>query len=536
MYWATLSFAVGTCLLFFSFTEFPCFATRCVTKSMIPTVRLEWTLFVSYYFAIGLYLMLYHRLSVRNQTKLPKINRTWNSLHQKFPILPRVTNLDIVHLTGLFTVLALIYGIYYQYYLPKVIEKLANKHLLPGAISSRTLMFTFGHWCDFLIALNLLPVSSKSYFSNYWKISTGYLIRYHQVVGILLTLSVFLHGGSYIYYLSCHENPQYFKDLFMVNEYIFKYFKIPLGVIGTICCFLIVVTSLWSIRRRWYQFFLFCHYTLVPIFLLAAVLHAITNFYFTIPALLMYTLDVSYRLFQRCKSQEALFTLEQSGMIRLETKLLPCKAGQYFYITIPEISSMSHPFSVASISSTGMGFLIQPSGSHTWTDEIVTLIDDDTALVKVALDGPYGLAPFEYQRMNSLIVMVGGSGITTVLPCIHEACEAGIPCHLYWSIRNTSYTQLHYFQKLLKLDDLVISVFVTGHLDLESMPDATILTGLEVHQERMNPSKHLASLMLAYSNSLVGLYTCGPRKLMDSVEDASCLYENILLYRESYEW
>ncbi len=92
---------------------------------------------------------------------------------------------------------------------------------------------------------------------------------------------------------------------------------------------------MWFIRRRSYQFFLLCHYTLVPIFLLAAFLHAMSNVYFTLPALIMYILDLGYRLMQKCSPQEGLLTLEESGMIRLETKFLKCKPGQYFYITIP---------------------------------------------------------------------------------------------------------------------------------------------------------------------------------------------------------
>jgi predicted ferric reductase len=261
-------------------------------------------------------------------------------------------------------------------------------------------------------------------------------------------------------------------------------------------------------------------------------LHAITNFYFTIPALMMYIVDLCYRLMQKCSPQEGLVTMEESGMVRIDTKFINCKPGQYFYLTIPAISIMSHPFSVASITNSGMGFLIQPSRrSNTWTDDLLKLVDESIT-TPIIVDGPYGLAPFEYHRLNVLIVMVGGSGITTVFPCIKEAQKQGITCHIYWSVRDSTYTQLIYFQELVKLDQVYITIFITGEYDLES----TMFSGIDVYQERMKPSQHLADVMLAYGNSLVGLYTCGPRTLMDDVENASCLYHNVILYRESYEW
>jgi hypothetical protein len=417
-------------------------------------------------------------------------------------------------------------------------EKLISRKLAEGAVEARTSMFAFGHWCDFLIALNFLPVSSKSFLSTNLNLSTGTLVRYHQTVGILLFLSIFAHGISYLYYLSCHESPQYLKELFMVGkEFMFKNLKNPLGVLGFISCLLIVLTSLWMIRRRNYQFFLICHYLLIPIFLGSAFFHAITNFYFSIPAFILYMLDLLHRLMQKCKAQEGLVILEESGMIRLETCFVPCKPGQYFYITIPKISGLSHPFSVASLSPSGMGFLIQPSKSNSWTHSLLQLLKDEPqTTVSMILDGPYGLAPFDYDTMHTLVLMVGGSGITTVLPCVREAVKQGIRCQIHWSIRNSSCIQISYFQELLTLENLEIHVYITGAEDLESNVEMIEATTMEVHYGRMSPSLILAATMVSCGNASIGLYTCGPRALMDSVEAASTRFDNIFLYRESYEW
>jgi ferredoxin-NADP reductase len=538
MRWTLLAFVLGIWLIWKSFTQIPCFATRCASQKMIGILQEQWTIFVVYYVLLGFYLGYRQYLSFMNQTRANKMNKVCQALRSRYSFIPRITNLDLIHFFVLSMALLWIFSLYYTYYLPLVKEKLITKKLAQGAVESRTSMFAFGHWCDFLIALNLLPVTSKSFLSTNLNLSTGTLVRYHQTVGILLFISIFAHGVSYLYYLSCHESPQYLKELFMIGkEFVFKNWKNPLGVLGFGSCFLLVLTSLWMIRRRNYQFFLICHYLLIPIFLGSAFFHAITNFYFSIPALILYTLDLLHRLMQKCKAQEGLVILEESGMIRLETCFVSCKPGQYFYITIPEISNLSHPFSVASLSASGMGFLIQPSKSNSWTHSLLSMLKNESqTTVSMILDGPYGLAPFDYETMHTLVLMVGGSGITTVLPCVREAVKQGIPCQIHWSVRIAACIQVTYFQELLTLENLEIHVYITGDVDVESSLEIQETTTLQIQYGRMSPSLILASTMLSCGNALVGLYTCGPRALMDSVEAASTRFDNLFLYRESYEW
>jgi hypothetical protein len=316
-----------------------------------------------------------------------------------------------------------------------VFEKLKNSpEIRPIAIQWKTLMFSLGHWCDFLIALNLLPISRPSLLSLL-KISHSTAVKYHQIVGTTLIFTIGLHGFSFLEYRLCHQLPNLLHELFS-----FEKLTNVLGIAAFMVIILIQICSLFFVRRSYFFLFMAVHHILAPIFLFLTTMHGVSNFYFTIPALTLYIIELCSRLFN--STITATVTVLDNGMIQMKIPYQKCKPGQYFSISVKELGFYSHPFSVARISPTELLFYIKPTQSKRWTKSLYRIasnLDLNTDInpmqecsplllathnsneigiqyqkFLITIQGPYGVTIFDY-KFDIFVAFVGGSGITSVL-------------------------------------------------------------------------------------------------------------------------
>jgi predicted ferric reductase len=398
-----------------------------------------------------------------------------------------------------------------------------------GGLEWKATMFSSAHLCDILLALTLLPTSKRSFIPTIFKVSPGEAIRVHQLTGNLLILAVLFHIGSYAMFEYHNLKFEFLRDIFLIGKSIaFDSFNIPFGITTFICLLSIRITSWPYFRRNRYEFFLVAHYVLIVSLLLFSFLHAASNFYWTFPSLVLYSLDLFYRFYSYYTERLTAFaTIELSGLICLEItgSRKTCFAGQYFLVTLPDLSLLSHPLSVVA-SNESLDFLIQPSLKElSWTRQMYNNVLKETeegsaCIFRASIDGPFGIPPFDFSdSLACLVCVIGGSGIAAAIPLLKKASKQGLRCHLFWSVKDHSYIHLSYYQSLIKelKDGLISSVFVTRDVG------------------RMNIDAILSETISKYKGRYVGIYTCGPISLMEDVEKSCRQFSNAVLYREIFE-
>jgi hypothetical protein len=346
-----LSFLAFVLLVFVSYFQlFPCFSANCL-KDYIPEVKFMLSVTFCYLIICSIYLLYASRAGVSN--KLTKTIHPVFWVRVSFPTLcnyiPRTSYLDVLN----FIIILLLLGIHFgvMYYAKSV-----------GNVSSKVLEWHWinessGHMCDLLLALNFLPVSRRSFITCFLNLNPITAIRYHQLMGNLLLIALTFHTLSYFKYALLSEPDHFFsyilRKMFFIgykaSDLVWKTFRIPSGVFAGILILLIRIFSLPNFRRSNYNVFLISHFILpIPIIALCAV-HSTSTFYFTLPAIGLYILDLIYRLVCYLTPYSNANAYSDGSFIRLDVtnpKNMPIHHGSYYNITIPLICcNFSHPFS-----------------------------------------------------------------------------------------------------------------------------------------------------------------------------------------------
>ncbi|KAJ3323137.1 hypothetical protein HDV06_002149 [Boothiomyces sp. JEL0866] len=330
---------------------------------------------------------------------------------------------------------------------------------------------------------------------------------------------------------------------------------VPFGVGALLALILLRLTSLPIIRRKMYSIFMAAHFILLPAFVLFAALHTITPFYWSVPMLGIYCLDLLYRCFNYYANQkDAIGTIEAGGVVRIDVLNVGkiCKPGQFFSIQVPKISrTFSHPFSISRIENGNISFMIKATSSNGWTTALLNSIHEKNQPLKLALDGPFCSPPFSKMEFDTLICIVAGSGAATAFPLLRKMSKKGKNCYFFWSVRGNDMLDLTFFREIIAEGLVCCSVHITnstpkiaivGSEDKESIENLLDDNHSDTSKEsaaykrtkgRMNPKDVLNSFSNA---SKVAVYTCGPHSFMNDVEAATVGHPEMLVFRETYEW
>jgi hypothetical protein len=122
--------------------------------------------------------------------------------------------------------------------------------------------------------------------------------------------------------------------------------------------------------------------------------------------------------------------------------------GKYYFINIPAISLFEwHPFSVSEyVAEKEISFHIKSLGGNTWTGKLAQMVvENDTTSLKVALVGPYGSLSIDIALYKHITILVGGIGITPMMPILSSIKKMGRASAFYqhfnlveliWSVRD----------------------------------------------------------------------------------------------------
>lgn len=279
------------------------------------------------------------------------------------------------------------------------------------------------------------------------------------------------------------------------------------GIAGFVVLLVIVITSLPKFRRASYNTFYYLHSLSILFFILVCI-HASTNFYLLMPGLFLYVLDWALRAKSLSQVVNAEVQKDANGWYRIiipgdsipahvsrreaATTDLPLKT---FYLNVPSASKFeNHPFTACNgalstsedrrqqdivfllrVPTTGKSAKQQ---AEEWTTKIRRLVDpinetsqtdleignglkvepkDERKLsgetldgtcsraIKLRIQGPYTIPHSPFNRYESVLCVIGGTGISGALSLANTYITlkmSGKPCvtrrfSILWSLRDT---------------------------------------------------------------------------------------------------
>ncbi|WRT65682.1 uncharacterized protein IL334_002627 [Kwoniella shivajii] len=310
-----------------------------------------------------------------------------------------------------------------------------------------------------------------------WSYST--LNLFHRWVARIAVLQAIVHSAGYTYLE---------RDI-LAEEFAQRYWWT--GVIATIVMSLLVPLSVRPIRERFYEIFLIIHITFALITLVTLWYHVEVfdgEYYPWIYACIaVWCLDrfirivrvliLTYKALSKT-GKNTIATISGNagtavnqlgrGLIRLSittsTKINP-QPGQYYFIYTPFSMKPweNHPFTLASWrqnqNETTLDFLIAPLSGATkrWQKKVLlqsTQVQQNGVSsgekqieLRLLLEGPYGHTN-PIQNYDKVLLISGGSGITSSLPYLHKLKMIGIELPeptvklitLIWIIKKKEYT------------------------------------------------------------------------------------------------
>jgi len=191
------------------------------------------------------------------------------------------------------------------------------------------------------------------------------------------------------------------------------------------------------------------------VFVVLAIIHAWSFWYFAVPGLMMWWFDRLWRMALASIPVSAMrieFALDADKLgaelvfVELSAPHLTAnfRPGQFAFLHIPSVSrSEWHPFTMNVWGDSAI-FLIKGMNPHGWTQRLKSQIREggDTHIslpLGLLTMGPYGGVPFDMVRSDKVLLIAGGIGITPVLAA-YQAClksESVRWLTLVWSVRES---------------------------------------------------------------------------------------------------
>lgn len=278
------------------------------------------------------------------------------------------------------------------------------------------------------LAFLFLPVARGSLLLRLVDIPFEHATKYHVWLGHLTMIVFTLHGLLYVIAWAIQgrllSELLQWKNIGIAN--------LP-GVISLVAGWLMWVTSLYPVRKNYFELFFYTH-QLYVVFVLFLALH-VGDFVFSIAAggIFLFMLD---RFLRFCQSRTTVDILSAKclpcGTIELilsKPANLGYNALSFIFIQIRELSWLQwHPFSVSSSPLDGkhhITILIKVLGG--WTAKLKESIlkdpsseDKEATKMTVSVEGPYGHESPYYLKYENLILVAGGIGISPFLAILSD--------------------------------------------------------------------------------------------------------------------
>ncbi|KAK3713326.1 hypothetical protein LTR37_008518 [Vermiconidia calcicola] len=455
----------------------------------------------------------------------------------------------------------------------------------PDAKIRLTVTGIIGHHTDYLLGLVLIPVSRNSVLGRVFELHQSTLLYAHKLIAYTLLAAVVAHGAVYYTFVGTYaaakddspkksafhiDNPT-LNETEMERRGYWYATTLPSGMLAFLLMALITITALPVVRRKSYNTFYYVHVISSSLIFILTSIHASTDFYFLVPGLLLWILDLGWRASRGGAGgsrNKVIGTLEsaEGGWYRIT---LP--AGRYatspstaendvvekqeylnhplqtYYLNIPSISKVqNHAFTAAEVGSAASGpvFLFQkaqPSSvkkkqkkqDNEWTWKVGAaasgLTADETTVdsasttpmkVEVRVEGPY--IPIEasgFQTADRVLCIVGGTGLTGAYSMAlwwleNRTRDARANFTLIWTVRHRGTAELSEWRELEKRVSGVENIQLRLHVSSESgRMDAN-----RTLREECSSSETSREAVLTGRKGWV--YVSGPAGLLNMTESA----------------
>ena len=307
-----------------------------------------------------------------------------------------------------------------------------------------------GHVSNLLMSFALFPVARNSLWESSFGIPFERAVRYHRTAGGLAWLSVTVHMG--LWFAKWRKDQMLLHNMASLSEMHvsaevvhWDNFTIPLVELAWLGLTGMVMVAVLFRRSNFEWFYLTHHFA--ASFLLAAIMHAWSLWYYAGGPILLWVADKCVRMTARGTAPAAVLAIEplpQQGLTKIELSKTAfagsVQAGgdgedaaafrhgcmQYAFVCVPEVSQHEwHPFTISSApSSPTSTFHIKAMGPGTFTHRLHTYANRGGGNIRhggptVLVDGPYGRSPAlgDYEH---LVLVAGGIGFTPMHSILAE--------------------------------------------------------------------------------------------------------------------
>ena len=374
-----------------------------------------------------------------------------------------------------------------------------------------------GFWISLNLSVILFPVSRNNLSIILFNLSQEKIIHIHRFMSILCIISVLIKFiAVFIFYQ---------PKILIENEY--GDVNPLFGTISTISFFIIGCFSISIIRDKLFELFYYVHRIVSILIIVTASLHSEFVFFYILPSLFLYLLDLIIRYFKSNKiifSKLQKFNKDDDCYVLLSLnsfKKIKTYPGCYFYIN-NNSDNQWHPISLVSLENDNLIFCFKIVGN--WTKKICENTDK-----KFLIQGPYGFKYINYNKYKNIIFVAGGIGITPLFSIINDIYvkNNNIKLKLVWIINNIILVKI-FKNYLLSLDknNIVIDIYITKNINEIDMDFNLIQIG------RPNISNVLTmSVVENYKDNAI--FCCGPKSLTEEIYYYSTS-NNIDLYCELF--
>ncbi|KAJ3032395.1 hypothetical protein HDV00_007578 [Rhizophlyctis rosea] len=358
-----------------------------------------------------------------------------------------------------------------------------------------------------------------------------------------------------------------------------------MGMYSTLLFTPIAVFSLPIVRRRLFTLFYAAHFLALPAAIFAF-LHAPSDFYYCIPGLGMYAVDLAIRIYRLAGAGGGVgggrvvsVRKEGAGFVKMDVEMpgdwregREVVGGMWCFVNVRGLSRLQwHPYSLAqSPTSDNLTILFKPNMTkpEQFEAQFANLLFANPDL-RIAVDGPFGGLTFDPAEQDTVLCFAAGTGGGPAIGVLRRAAaqKTIVKCGLFWSVRDEGAEGVSLLQDALSesTNPIHIEVFHTGSssadaspiIDLTEVhkitkpkiPDATAshvvkvvdspantqpssTTNVLLSKSRMDPAAILtAHVPLAGDDSLtphrVGIFICGPEKFVDGVRKHVVAFGNV---------
>ena len=406
------------------------------------------------------------------------------------------------------------------------------RHLTKGELTLDDQLMEIGNSFAFaaLVAMAyfLIPVARQSPILKFFQLSPAAAVTIHIWSGRIIIIGVVLHGAFHVYrwkglagesILSMIFPPRQCFSLSNDNDFspecvdedtdceCYDLLRNLTGIIALVALLLILFTSLDYVRRTNYRLFYLSHVMCAPTVILFTILHYGKSMAYIAPSILYY-IATSFPVMtenRTCCSENGVKVTKveriqsidkrQRECISLTVKATPAAvntlcAGQYVKLGAPQLSAITHPFTVNRVPGSNeelrIIFRVMGKFTHTLCDRLVNPVNG--ALPVITVDGFHGPQNRVDQvlKHDVAVMVAGGIGITpylSLLDDVHSALsstDSSVTKEviLHWVCREQElidYVRNEYFEPLMaKPNSNGFNIRIIVHRTPSPFSDATV--------------------------------------------------------------